>query len=94
MDANHNAVADYLERMGWSVESTAAMGGGFPDLLVGRPGFSVLVEVKDGAKPPSARKLTVPQAKFAERWTGPLIVATSPQDALDQVVGMWKAWAK
>lgn len=94
VDDNHAAVADYLVSMGWSVISTAGLGKGVPDLVAGRPGFAAWIEVKDGSKPKSARKLTPAQAKFAERWTGPYILATSPQDALDQIVGMWKAWTK
>ncbi len=88
IDANHNDVADYLRAVGWSVFSTAALGSGFPDLLVGRPGFAAVVEVKDGAKPPSARKLTPDEQRFAESFTGPYIVALSGEDAHRQLMAM------
>lgn len=90
VDANHNAVADYLRRIGYSVFSTAALGNGFPDLLVGCAGFAAVVEVKDGAKPPSARKLTEDEQRFAEQFTGNYIVAISPEDAAEQLERMRK----
>lgn len=80
-DANHNETADYLLGLGWSVCDLSALGGGVPDLLVGRPGYACFVEVKDGSKSPSKRKLTDDQVRFRKSWTGPYIVATGPQDA-------------
>lgn len=81
IDANQPEVVDTLRKAGWSVEILSFVGGGFPDLLVGTAGWACLVEVKDGSKPPSARKLTADEQKFAESWTGPLIVAYSGEDA-------------
>lgn len=54
------------------------------DLLVGYQNRTVLFEVKDGAKPPSARKLTPLEQKFHDEWTGgELYVIMSVKDALD-----------
>jgi len=94
LDGNHHEIADYLRNLGWSVVSTAGLGNGFPDLIVGRPGYSCLIEVKDGSLPPSARKLTLDEKRFAERWTGPYIVATSPQEAGAQLLALWRKWVK
>jgi Holliday junction resolvase len=58
IDANHVEIVDALRAEGWLVWSTAALGKGFPDLLCGKQGKLVLVEVKDGSKPPSKRRLT------------------------------------
>jgi|TARA_R110002110_G_scaffold344363_2_gene554318 hypothetical protein len=59
-----------LRRAGWAVHDTSRLGGGFPDLVAGRDGRVVLIEVKDGAKPPSAKRLTPAEflcaRKFAE----------------------------
>lgn len=82
IDANHNDVADYLRANRWSVFSTAALGRGFPDLVVGVPGFAALVEIKDGRLPPSARDLTADERKFAERWTGPYVLGLTPEQTL------------
>ena len=40
------------------------------DLLVGANGRTMLVECKDGRKPPSAQKYTPAQVAFMSTWTG------------------------
>lgn len=45
-------------------------GGGLPDLLVGYQGRTILLEVKDGSKKPSARRLTPDEQQFFDEWTG------------------------
>ena len=81
VDSNHGQIRDYLRSTGWSVFDASALGRGFPDLVVARRGLTALVEVKDGAKCESARKLTDAQAKFWKDWPGVKIVAKSPEDA-------------
>ena len=84
-DANHNEVTEFLSRHGWSVADTSALGFGFPDAVCGKPGICVVVEIKDGSKPPSERKLTEAEQKFRDNWTGPYVLAVSPEDALTQL---------
>jgi len=69
-DANHAVTVGALRACGCEVQSLAAVGGGVPDLLVyHRPtGRILLVEVKDGSKPPSARRLTPDQVEWHSRW--------------------------
>lgn len=72
-----------LRDAGVQVLSLAALGKGVPDLLCAFRGRLVLVEVKDGSKPPSARKLTPDQEQFHKAWADvPLHVVGSPWDAL------------
>lgn len=91
-DANHNEISDFLRGVGWSVLDLSALGRGIPDLAVGRPGFAALVEVKDGAKRPSARRLTPAENHVRAVWTGPYVIATSPQDAAEQLLALWRKW--
>ena len=61
---------------------------GLFDLLVaytGPSGFehTLLIEVKDGAKPPSARRLTDAEAKFHNEWPlSNLFIVNSAEDAV------------
>jgi len=56
---------------------------GLFDLLVSHRGETLLVEVKDGAKPPSARRLTDAEAKFHNEWPGSdLYIVNSVEEAI------------
>jgi hypothetical protein len=68
IDASQSAIVGALRACGAKVHSCAALGGGFPDLLVGFRKRLALFECKDGAKPPSARALTPDQAKWLAEW--------------------------
>ena len=70
VDANQSLIVAALRKAGCSVWSSAALGKGFPDLVVGYQGRTFLVEVKDGSKPPSARQLTPDQQEFVKNWKG------------------------
>ena len=67
-DDNHNEVAAEFKRLGCSVLDMSRLGDGVPDLLVGYSGPCMLVEVKDGSKPPSKRTLTTDQVQFWLDW--------------------------
>ena len=84
-DANHVEVGDFLRALGWSVLDLASAGNGTPDYVVGKTGYACLVEVKDGNKVPSKRKLTEKEQKVRDRWDGPYIVALSGEDAAAQL---------
>ncbi len=85
VDDNHGAVVAALRKAGCVVQSLATVGRGCPDLLVLRGGKTTLLEVKDGSKPPSARRLTADEV----RWAGmaasagvDVYVVSCPADAL------------
>lgn len=69
-DANHAAVVGCLKACGCEVQSLAAVGDGVADLLVFHRSTKrlLLVEVKDGKKIPSKRKLTADQVEWHSRW--------------------------
>lgn len=81
-DANHAEIVAALRAVGATVRSLAAVGSGVPDLLVGFRGTNVLLEVKDGRKPPSARKLTPDEERFLATWRGRAVVVESVSEAL------------
>lgn len=56
---------------------------GLFDLLVSYRGATLMIEVKDGAKPPSARRLTEAEQKFHDEWPGSdLYIVTSVEEAV------------
>ena len=83
IDANQNDIVAALRKAGATVR-IISQGEGIPDLLVGFRGETALLEVKDGDKPPSARKLTTAEQKFFDEWTGGAwVVVESVEDALE-----------
>jgi Holliday junction resolvase len=75
IDENQNELVEYLRMAGAKVLIMSNMGGGCPDLLVGWRGKLTMVEVKDGKKPPSQRKLTTDQEEFHSEWANyPLLI--------------------
>jgi len=68
-DDNEGEIVAALRKAG-AVVRIITQGDGLPDLLVGYQGRTILMEVKDGAKVPSQRRLTVDEQKFFDAWTG------------------------
>ena len=81
-DANHQAIVGALRTCGVAVLDLSRVGGGCPDLLVASGKRSVLVEVKDGSKPPSERKLRTSQQEFAQRWPLSIEVVETIDEAI------------
>lgn len=86
VDDNHREIVATLEALGCTVHSTAGLGAGFPDLLVLCAGQLRLVEVKDGRKPKSQRKLTPAEEAFGRKF--PVALVECREDA----VGLVRAW--
>jgi len=83
IDANQNAIVETLRECGATVR-IVCQGDGIPDLLVGYQGYTILMEVKDGNKPPSARTLTPAEQKFFDEWRGGMVViVNSVEEAID-----------
>lgn len=83
VDRNQAEIVAALRAVGCSVVPMHAVGEGCPDLAVGRAGVSYWIEVKDGARPPSERRLTPAQVRWHAEWRGkPPVVVTSVAEAL------------
>ncbi len=91
IDANQSGIVEVLRGMGCGVQSLAPVGGGVPDLLVGISGDNYLAEIKDGSKPPSARKLTPDQERWHKAWPGAIEVIETEQQAIEWVNGLRRA---
>ena len=82
IDDNQNEIVNRLRELGASVEILSAVGKGCPDILVGYNGHNYLIEIKDGSKPPSKRKLTPDQKIWHSKWLGHVSVCKSLEDAI------------
>ena len=83
IDANQDQIVTALRAMGATVR-IVTQGNGLPDLLVGFRGVTILMEVKDGKKVPSARKLTPAEQKFFDEWRGGIVaIVNSVDEAID-----------
>jgi hypothetical protein len=81
-DANERRVIDALRACGAYVKQINDEG--LADLLVFYRGHTLILEVKDGDKPPSARALTPAEQKFHNEWPGQnLFIVNSEHEALD-----------
>jgi hypothetical protein len=77
-DANQAAIVAALRAAGCTVHCTHRVGHGFPDLVVGKHGVTVLMEVKQpGCKPNRAERL------WYKAWDGgPLFIVHNVDEAL------------
>ena len=90
IDANQEQVVTVLRAAGATVQSLAGVGKGVPDLLVGYQGQTLLMEVKDGNKSPSARLLTEDQLRWHGSWKGGALAVVDSPDAALRMIGVIK----
>lgn len=74
VDANHGQIVQAFRDLGCKVQSLATIGHGCTDLVVALPfpidPNCIMVEVKNGELPPSARGLTEDQIRWHANWLG------------------------
>lgn len=85
IDDNQRDIVSALRQAGCSVQSLAGVGKGCPDLVVGFRDRNFLIEIKDGSKSPSKRKLTQDEQNFHSMWKGHLAVVENVDEALRAV---------
>lgn len=89
VDANQPEIVKGLRRAGASVLILSNLKNCF-DILVGFRGINYIMEIKDGTKAPSKRKLTEGEQKFADEWKGGKYhIVLSLQQALE-IIGAIK----
>lgn len=86
IDANQPLIVEALRKAGATVQPLHTVGSGVPDLLVGFQNRTALIEVKDGSKPPSERRLTPDQQEWHGKWKGGTLVTVCDVDAALRVL--------
>lgn len=85
VDANQPEIVAALKAMGAEVTDLSAVGSGVCDLLVSYRGQWYAIEIKDGSKPPSKRKLTDDQVDWHGRQRAKVHVVKDRAEALDAI---------
>tara|TARA_R110002124_G_C8644760_1_gene488631 strand:- start:29 stop:319 length:291 start_codon:yes stop_codon:yes gene_type:complete len=78
-DANHNEITDCFISLGWSVLDISQLKNAC-DAFVSKGSRTIAIEIKDGSKAPSQRKLSEGEEKFKNRWTGDWALVESIDD--------------
>jgi hypothetical protein len=81
-DANQASIVRALRAAGASVQPLNVVKAGCPDVLVGWQGRNYLLELKDGTKPQSARKLTPDEEQWHRNWKGTVATVISVEEAM------------
>jgi Holliday junction resolvase len=81
-DRNQPEIVAALRSIGARVVPTHTVGQGFPDLVVAIGSRTILIEIKDGQKVKSKRRLTPQQEEFHAAWTGEIYVVETIEEAL------------
>lgn len=84
-DSNQDELVKTIRALGASFFSTTAIAGQL-DGVVGCAGIDIRVEIKDGAKPPSRRRLTEDEQKVFDEWRGRTpVILQSIDDVIELV---------
>jgi hypothetical protein len=82
VDRNQPEIVKALRGAGATVQHLHTVGKGCPDILVGYQGVNYLMEIKDGALPPPARKLTDDEEAWHRQWFGNAHIVNNADEAL------------
>lgn len=85
-DANHKDVTAVYRKAGvWFRDVSSYLGFGCDLIARHRDGYIVAIEIKDPAKPPSARKLKPSEAELMEAFPNFFRIVLDERDALAAV---------
>lgn len=71
VDLNQKEIVEGLRALGFTVRHTHTVGRGFPDIVIGKYGKNLLVEIKQDGEP-----LTLDEKEFFDMWQGAVIIGT------------------
>lgn len=89
VDANSTELCDAFERLGFSVWKVNDV----VDAVISLGGLSWAIEIKDGKKPPSARKLTPRAERFRATWRGGIYLAKDLKD-VERLAATFRRWVQ
>ena len=81
IDDNQTEIVKTFKMLGWSVLIIAQLKN-CCDIMVAKNGHTIAVEIKDGKKVESRRKLTPGEADFRDEWKGHWELVESIDDVL------------
>ena len=82
VDDNQGDIVALFRRLGWSVLLIHQIKNAC-DIIVAIDGITVAVEIKDGKKQPSQRKLTQGERKFKDGWNGHWYLIETEDDVIN-----------
>ncbi len=88
VDKNQKEIVKGLRKVGATVQHLHELGKGAPDILVGFRSRNLLMELKDGNKPPSKRRLTKDEQEWHKNWAGTVHVVNDLAQALNVI--LWR----
>lgn len=82
VDANQSEIVKTFRKLGWYVLIVSQLKN-CCDIFVSKGGRTIAVEIKDGSKPPSQRKLSDGEQKFKDEWKGEWMLIENVEEVLD-----------
>lgn len=92
VDNNSKEILDAAKKLGCTILRLEKIGKGCSDDLLGYKGFNILIEIKDGKKCPSQRKLNPIQVKFHSEWKGQKPYIIYSVDDLIDLLRIFDSW--
>jgi len=82
VDDNQAEIVKLFRKLGWTVLIISQLKN-CCDIMVSKNGRTVAVEIKDGAKPPSSRKLSDGEVEFRDEWQGEYALVICNDDVIE-----------
>lgn len=82
VDDNQPEIVKAFRSLGWYVLIISQLKN-CCDIIVSKNGRTIAVEIKDGKKSPSQRKLSTGELKFKDEWQGEYKLIICVKDVLD-----------
>lgn len=82
-DNNQPEIVKIFRDLGCSVQHLHTIGKGCPDVLIGKDGQNFLIEIKNGSKHLSQKKLTKDEAEWHQKWRGQVCIIESIDCAIE-----------